>query len=421
MIESDAIKLTEIIDVDMLMSIQEKLAKLVNFSVITVDDNGRPVGPWSNFSPFCKLIRSSEAGANKCIACDYKAGLIAMKEKKPRIYTCHLGLKDCVAPIFVNGSYLGSVLGGQVLLGKGNKGKINAEQIAAEFELPLESVRKAIETIPLVTRKYLEDCVDFYTFLANYVAEMSMNKLVQDELLRESRENFILEQKAKEMELKKIQAQINPHFLFNTLNTIARLALIEEASKTEELIYNLCDLLRYNLKNADNFPTIKDEIHHIEKYLSIQTLRYSDRIQYEMDVDPCILDYRIPSVILQPLVENSFVHGLEQKKEGGTIKISGRLTEDNEIVISIMDNGKGFSPEILQMFHRMKKKNHQYTGLGLFNTHDRLRIFFGDRYGLKIESTSKRTVVYVRIPCLKEHPSHWKGGAPYAEINDSGR
>ncbi|WP_249732602.1 PocR ligand-binding domain-containing protein [Paenibacillus macerans] len=401
---SEVIQLADIIEVEAFKSIQEKLAKIVMFPVITIDAEGNPMGAWSNFSPFCKLVRSSSEGERRCISCDYEAGKLAMKHRKPQIYRCHLGLQDCVAPIIAEGYFLGAVLGGQVLTDEADRAKIDAERISVEFGLPLQKVREAIGQIPLVSRQYLEDSVNFDTFVANYIAEISMKKMVQEQFLKESRENLLLERKAKTMELKQLQAQINPHFLFNTLNMIARMALIENAPETEELIYNLCDLLHYNLKNVEEFPKIRAEIESIKKYLYIQTLRYSDRIQYEIKVDPEIMDYRIPSMVLQPLVENAFIHGLEQKRDGGTVRISGCRTPDNRIVITVADNGRGFNPDILRAFANWDEDKGTHTGIGLFNTHERLRGYFGKSYGLSIRSEPDvSTLVHITLPCLREH------------------
>ncbi|WP_410514579.1 PocR ligand-binding domain-containing protein [Paenibacillus sp. BR2-3] len=401
---SGEFELAEIIEVEAFKSIQERLAKIVTFPVITTDTDGIPMGTWSNFSPFCKLIRSSPEGAKRCISCDYEAGMVAMKERKPQLYRCHLGLQDCAAPIFAEGYFLGAVLGGQVLIDEQDREKMDAQCISENFDLPLDKVLQAIEQIPVVSLQYLEDCISFYTFIANYIAEISMKKIVQEKFLKESRENLNLERKAKAMEFKQLQAQINPHFLFNTLNTVARMALLEDAPETEELIYTLSDLLRYNLKNIEEFPRIRSEMDAIRRYLYIQTLRYNDRIRYEIDVDPDILDYRIPSMVLQPLVENSFVHGLEGKREGGTVRITGRKTANQKIIITVEDDGKGFDPDILRSFAHSENTVETHTGIGLFNTHERLRSLFGKAYGLKIKSQANiSTKIHLTIPCLREH------------------
>ncbi|MBP3039882.1 PocR ligand-binding domain-containing protein [Bacillaceae bacterium Marseille-Q3522] len=406
MISSENLVLSDIIDLQTLSNIQEKLAKLVNFSVVTTDVNGKPIINWSNFSPFCKLIRSSRKGAEQCISCDYEHGKIARAKKQAIFYDCHLGLKDCAAPIFVNDLYVGAVLGGQVMLkGEQSREAIDVEKIASDYDLPIAAIKAVVEKIPLASREYLEDCIDFYTFLANYIAQLGMNRITQEQLLKESREKLQLEKKAKKMELKKIQAQINPHFLFNTLNSIARMSLIEDAPQTEELIYNLADFLRYNLKNTEEFPKIRDEIENIKRYLYIQALRYSDRISCQFDIDESIMDYRIPSMTLQPIVENAMVHGLEMKKGEGLLKLSGRRHE-HHLEIRVWDNGVGIKPAVLNLINHLNKTPNESLGIGLLNTHNRIKYYFGAEYGLKIESTPNvETNVSICIPCIRENPN----------------
>ncbi|MBV7273499.1 PocR ligand-binding domain-containing protein [Clostridium sp. PL3] len=397
------LKFSDIIDINTLKDIQDKLAKIVVFSAITVDIHGIPVCNENNFTPFCKLIRSSPKGCKNCISCDSQAGFMAMRDKKTRVYNCHTGLIDCAAPIILNDVYVGSVLGGQVLLkGQQTKDSIDLKRISEEYEIPLEKLEEAAKHIEIVESDYLQNCVEFYTFLANYIAEMGLHTLTQEKLLKESEEKVKLEQHAQKMQLKTIQAQINPHFLFNTLNTIARMALVEDAPQTEELIYNLSDLLRYNLKNSEEFPKLADEIANIKRYLSIQTLRYSDRISYEINIEKFLDEYRIPTMILQPLVENSLVHGLETKKEGGKITIKGSTISKKDILIEINDNGKGINSSILNLLNNVDDLSDIGLGIGLQNTDSRLKHYFGKNYGLKIESKSNvGTKVYIRIPKLK--------------------
>jgi sensor histidine kinase YesM len=323
-----------------------------------------------------------------------------MRKRKPRTYTCHTGLIDCVAPIIVNNVFFGSVLGGQVLIaGEQTRDSIDIERISKEFEIPLELLSEAREAIPMVSREYLQDCVDFYNFLANQIAQLGVHRLTQEKLLKESREKFELEQHAKKMELSTIRAQIHPHFLFNTLNTIARMALIEDAPNTEQLIYKLSDLLRYNLKNTEDLPEIAEEISNIKRYLYIQTLRYSDRIDYKIDMDESIMKYRIPSMILQPIIENSMIHGLEPKKDGGLMTITGKMLPDKDLLIKIHDNGIGIKPELLNMLNNFDQS---HIGIGINNTNERIRHRFGKNYGINIESEfNKFTTVAIRIPIIK--------------------
>ena len=397
------VQFADIIDINTLRDIQNKLAKLINFPTITVDINGIPVCEENNFTPFCRLIRSSPEGRKKCILCDSQAGFIAMREKKPRHYNCHTGLIDCVAPIIVNDLYLGSVLGGQVLVrGEKDINSLDLEKISKECNIPLKKLKEIAKTIPIVDSQYVEDCVSFYRLLANYIAHLGMVRLTQEQLLKESKEKIKLEQQAKKAQIKTIKAQVNPHFLFNTLNTIARMALIEDAPKTEELIYNLSDLLRYNLRNLEVLPKIKDEMENIERYLFIQSLRYSDRIFYKINIDKEVLDFRIPTMTLQPIVENCLVHGLETKVDGGTIEITGKLTGHNDLIIKVSDNGKGIDSAVLRILNNLDNLDKDIFGIGIQNTHNRIRHYFGENYGLKIESQLNiGTTVYIKIPQIK--------------------
>lgn len=392
--------LTDIIDLGTLRNIQEKMGKLVNVPQITTDKDGIPVGKISNFIPFCRLLRSSPKGSAQCILCDRQAGLLATEEKQRRIYTCHAGLIDSATPIIVNDLYLGSVLGGQVLInGEKSRDSIDVERISREFSISLDVLKVAVEFIPLVSREELENSVECYSLLANYIDQIGVNRLAQEKLLMESKEKLLLEEKARQMNLKTLLAQIHPHFVFNTLNSIARMALVEDAHQTEELIYKLSDLLRYNLKNANYFSKIRDDISNIERYLFIQCLRFKDRISYAIDIDESIMDYRIPPMILQPFVENCMIHGLETKKEGGKIEIVGRLLSNKEIEIKITDNGKGINPEVLNLIRQMDGTSNLRTGIGLINTYERMKHYFSDRCGLTIESTlDVGTCVSIRIP-----------------------
>ncbi|WP_378954761.1 PocR ligand-binding domain-containing protein [Pelosinus sp. sgz500959] len=400
---SNNITLTDIIDINTLYNLQEKLGKLVDIPQITTDVNGVPVGKASNFISFCRLIRSSPKGLQQCIECDRQAGLLAMEERQRRIYQCHTGLIDCAAPIIVNDYFIGSVLGGQVLIkGESTIDSIDVEKLSEKFHISREALQVAVEFIPLVSREHLENTVECYSFLANYIAQMGINRLIQEQLLQKSKEKHLLEQTAKKMELKTIQAQINPHFLFNTLNSIARMAVIEDAPQTEELIYHLSDLLRYSLKSIEDFPKIRADIGNIERYLFIQSLRFSDRISYELNIDEALMDYRIPSMIIQPIVENCMVHGLETKPEGGTIRIDGYFVSKKELEIKVTDNGKGIKPDVLKAIQQMGETSNPNIGIGTLNTYNRLKSCFGDRFALTIESSLDiGTCVTIRIPRIK--------------------
>lgn len=196
--------------------------------------------------------------------------------------------------------------------------------------------------------------------------------------------------------LRTLESQMSPHFIFNSLNSITRMAFFENAKKTEEMTYNLSDLLRYNLRDFEEFPSLRKEIDNIEKYFFMQKIRFGDRLEYNISIDSRLLDYRVPNMIIQPLVENAIIHGIQPKSQGGSVLVSAEKDRKN-IIVKIIDTGLGIDEAIIS-----KLLNNQSHGLGVSNSNKRLISYFGSDYGLKIYSDlSNRTVVEVRFPAFK--------------------
>ncbi|QCX34504.1 histidine kinase [Caloramator sp. E03] len=395
-------KISEIIDINFLQNIQDKFAKMLGLAAITVNSNGSPIDKASNFIGYCNLIRKSKKGYQRCSLCDANGCFQSMNAKSPVIYRCHAGLTDVAAPIIVDDTYIGGMLCGQVILEEQkNDNIVDFKKLSQEIEIPEEDLRREFKKAPIVSYDKLRDASDFLYIFANYIAKIGMVNITQSKLLKETKEKIRLENLLRDTQIKSLQSQINPHFLFNTLNTIARMALIEGAPKTEDLIYNLSDLLRYNLKNSGNMVEIETEINNIRKYINIQAIRYGNRISYEINIDPEILDSKIPVMTLQPIVENAIIHGLEEKKEGGKLIISGKLMFKKYILLEICDNGLGIPEEkLISLLNSSQEYNK--IGLGIHNVDGRIKYYFGNEYGLRIESTvGKGTKVQIRVPYIK--------------------
>jgi len=205
-----------------------------------------------------------------------------------------------------------------------------------------------------------------------------------------------------ELELKALQSQINPHFLFNTLNVISKLAYIEGAERTSEWTISTSKLLRYNLRKLDEPVTLREEVEHAKEYFSIQKARFRDRVMFQLDIDETCLDQVIPCLTLQPLLENAFVHGIEGMEEGAIIQLSIRPRK-NYIRITIADNGVGMEEDIRRAIlqsssYPFSKKGHS-TGLGMSNVLRRLQLFYGIEKLVKIYSTpNKGTTIVLTLP-----------------------
>ncbi|GGJ57108.1 sensor histidine kinase YesM [Anoxybacillus voinovskiensis] len=222
------------------------------------------------------------------------------------------------------------------------------------------------------------------------------------QLIAKNMEMLEKEKLVSELELKALQSQINPHFLFNTLNVISKLAYIEGAERTSELTISTSNLLRYNLRKLDEPVTLRDEVEHAKEYFSIQKARFRDRITFQLDIDETCLDQVIPCLTLQPLLENAFVHGIEGMEEGAVIQLAIRPRK-NYIRITIADNGVGMEEDVRQAILRsssysFSKKGHS-TGLGMSNVLRRLQLFYGIEKLVKIHSEpNKGTTIVLTLP-----------------------
>ncbi|OXM88299.1 sensor histidine kinase [Paenibacillus rigui] len=228
-------------------------------------------------------------------------------------------------------------------------------------------------------------------------------------LIEKDKQSLEKDRLVKELELQALQSQINPHFLFNTLNVLSKLALIEGAERTSDLIISMSNLLRYNLRKLDQPVTLGDELKHVQEYFTIQQARFRDRVRFEVHADEQALKVPVPALTIQPLIENAFLHGIEGMEEGARIRLDIRRTS-GEVTVSVADNGQGMTEEtrmaLLRLEPAAEAQARQSTGLGTRNVFKRLQLFY-ERPGLEslvaIDSQPGRgTTVTIRLPDGKE-------------------
>ena len=209
------------------------------------------------------------------------------------------------------------------------------------------------------------------------------------------------QENAKEAELRLLQEQINPHFLYNTLDAIIWLTESGESKKAVSMIQELSSFFRISLSKGESQITINDERGHVRSYLEIQHYRYQDIMEYSIDFDESILDYHIQKLTLQPIVENALYHGIKNKRGMGLIKVTGRES-GNDIVFTIEDNGIGMNEEQLEKLRGLiagKNLDDRQHGFGMANVEKRLEMQYGKGYGMSVESVyGEGTTVTVRIP-----------------------
>lgn len=198
-------------------------------------------------------------------------------------------------------------------------------------------------------------------------------------------------------ELELLQAQINPHFLYNTFDSIIWLAEAQRHKEVVRLTADLSSFFRTSLSNGRDVITLAEERRQVESYLRIQQVRYHDILQYEIDLPDELLQYSIPKLTLQPLVENALYHGIKNKRGAGCITIAGRI-QGQDILIEVTDNGAGMTCEQLNAL-RQGIYDDKHTGLGLVNVYKRLTLYYGPEYGLGFDSEQGvGSCVTVHIP-----------------------
>ena len=198
-------------------------------------------------------------------------------------------------------------------------------------------------------------------------------------------------------ELALLQAQINPHFLYNTMDTIIWLIEADRPQAAVEMVSNLSDFFRHCLSKGEDVITLAEEERHVRSYLQIQHARYKDILDYEISIDPALQNVMLPKLTLQPLVENALYHGIKRKRGKGCIQITSKM-EDGDILLQITDDGAGMSAERLEELRRALASGER-IGFGLVTVHERLRLLFGGNYGLTVSSREGAgTTVTARIP-----------------------
>lgn len=234
---------------------------------------------------------------------------------------------------------------------------------------------------------------DEIAFLARTFDRMrkNINMLISEikhkaQLEHELQQSKILLQ---ESQFKSLQSQISPHFLFNTLNTISKKAYLEGSEETSDLLVSVAGILRYNLKQLDRSVTLREEIMVVRQYMDIQKARFTDRLRFFMEIDECCLDWKIPSLTLQPIIENAVIHAVEPNEDGGTIW-ARVIDEKDTVLIEIEDDGIGIHKDkihqLLTEDSQLVENKSKGIGIGFSNVVKRLRLFYGEEDVITIKS-----------------------------------
>ena len=244
-----------------------------------------------------------------------------------------------------------------------------------------------------------------------YIDELHDKADTESKLLAQQIENLKIQSLLDEAELKALQAQINPHFLFNTLNAGVQLSMMEDANKTSEFLENLSKIFRYNVNNLNRVVKLRDEVEMVKAYAHLFSVRFGELIKIEYQIDESVLDIVVPPLIIQPFIENATIHGVGDLEQGGNIKLSIKkdfqnifivIEDDGKILISVRDDGVGMDEIVI---NKLSSKSQLYeetghtTGIGINNVIQRLKLFFDVEDVIMIDSAvNEGTKFTIKIP-----------------------
>ncbi len=270
--------------------------------------------------------------------------------------------------------------------------------ISKSISMPL---KKMVQTIQLVKGGDLSVCIkdqsqDELSEVANHFDDMlgEINSLLELTKLQEKEKRTA--------ELQALQAQINPHFISNTLNSIKWMASIQGVENIEKLIFSLIQMLNVSMGKEDNIVTMEEEIEYLKNYIVIQEFRYYDKFKVKFDVEEETLGFKMVRFLLQPILENAIIHGVAPIEGQGLILIKAYIEEDI-FKITFTDNGVGFTQQrIEEALGDKSKKKDAFCGIGISNVNDRIKMVYGEKYGLNIQSLPNIfTTVEVSLPILR--------------------
>ena len=274
-----------------------------------------------------------------------------------------------------------------------------SSEIARNITFPIQNLRDSMKRV----QKGDFSAAEIEVYSDNEIGSLTRSFNVMTHKIQDLMAQNIQEQEQKrKIELKALQSQINPHFLYNTLDSIIWMA---EGKKNEEVVLmtaSLARLLRQSISIENELVTIGQEIEYVRSYLTIQKMRYKDKLEFEINVDPRITHAQIIRLVLQPIVENAIYHGLKYKESKGMLKVHGYELGER-IIIDITDDGVGMDEETLKHIYDKHKVNYHSNGVGVYNVQQRLVLYYGKEYGIIYHSEKgKGTTATVVIPKRQE-------------------
>ncbi|MEA4924402.1 MAG: PocR ligand-binding domain-containing protein [Syntrophomonadaceae bacterium] len=410
------LNLLDVVPPDFLKDLLHRFTEATGVKTLITDNLGKPLiwpdCPSGLYCDFCDRMRANLDTSLECEKSDAFGGISAFHKGLPFIYRCHMDFVEVAVPIIISNQYLGVIMIGQVRVEEDEHNSI-VKNISPNIDLEsnpeLKSIYKKSQIErPLIPLEKLRALANMLHSIANYIAEISLNSILKDannqlsmRIQHEEHSKIELERNLKQKEVHSMERSLKPQYLFNVLNTINNLILLENPQRASEVISSLSKIMRYNLRHTDQFSTIGEEVEAIHDYLKIQQLSSEDKISIQTSVGEDCMDAIIPPFSIQPFVENAFQHGLEAKLRGGTFYLEvSKLGSKIKIIVS--DNGVGMSTITKSQLMALKKSDFSNTeSFPLINSIKILNHYFEDEFSWDIKSYENQgTTIDIVIPYL---------------------
>jgi len=369
-----------------IMYIYEAIVTPMRIPVAIFDNNGSVVIKGKDYPDYCKTRCIGRGNEVNCPVYEIKGEYGPPHYNDLSAYICPYGLTVFLVPIMLGGKSIGIIKAGHI--------RTPSSGIYHPNELMPLVPKGTLKAVMQQLKKLSKSIENYYVFKKTEVELNKKEEIIQDIAKHE----VALEESLKLTREQVLNIQINNHFLFNTLNAIAGMAIKEHSLKTYQSIIDLSKMLRYTASSQNYFVHIKDEMQYLHNYTNLQMLRYGDRLEVDFDISEEIKSKNMPYNCLQPIVENCFIHGFKNTKDNMKIKISGVIKEGN-IIIEINDNGEGMSEEVLSSLRQRIAEFEQYELRGLTMVYSKLKLIYEYDFDFAIESTQGHgTAVRIVLP-----------------------
>lgn len=379
-----------------LEDIQRKLSKATGLAFVTVDYRGEPITECTYFTQFCEKVRSNPEAVTQCKASDAFGSIQAAVTQKPSVYFCPCGLLEVAIPIVFRGQYLGGFIGGQIRCEDAPSSVNRLESV-----IPSENAKRyreeqndSLQKIPVYSYEKFLDMVNLVFLIINQLSENEINRKTEVEIMNRKLQK-ITEQKQKGerlvrenySQIEELEVLSNPYFILDMLNSIMNLSVIEGADRTSHMVEAASDIIKYRYMQRGKMVYLEDAMKNIEQYLFMQKEKYSDRLEYSIQLPPNMNLQKMPAGVILPFIEHAVFYGIGHQQETLRIKVTSFYQTEN-VVIRIEDNGQNPDTQNGDLYYERLEEHYDgyYIQKGMADAASRLKKVYGARCDVIMEN-----------------------------------